>query len=82
MTLPAKRKEGDSVNSALRRTRRLATAAVAAAAVAFAATGSVQAQPGTSLGVVTLPGNGGCSVAGSFDGTYYITTAPTAAVVM
>ena len=43
-------------------------------ALAFAATGSVQAQPGTSLGVVTLPGNGPCSVAGSFDGTYYITT--------
>jgi hypothetical protein len=44
------------------------------AAVALTiAVGGVQAQPGTSLGVVTLPGNGTCSVGGTFDGTYYIT---------
>ena len=49
---------------------------IAAVAAAFALTimvGGAQAQPGTSLGFVSLPGNGGCSVAGSFDGTYYIT---------
>jgi hypothetical protein len=45
---------------------------LAAFALTFTVAGA-QAQPGTSLGFVTLPGNGACSVAGSFDGTYYIT---------
>jgi hypothetical protein len=59
---------------ALTHIRRVAAAGIAAAAITVAASGSVLAQPGTSLGIVTLPGNGECSVAGSFDGTYYITT--------
>ena len=33
----------------------------------------VIATAGDLLGTVTLPGNGGCSVAGTFDGIYYIT---------
>jgi hypothetical protein len=35
------------------------------------------AAPGDLLGTVTLPGNGDCSVAGTFDGTYYMTMSPT-----
>jgi Ca2+-binding RTX toxin-like protein len=35
--------------------------------------GTAQAVPGDLLGTVTLPGNGACSVAGTFDGTYYMT---------
>jgi hypothetical protein len=33
----------------------------------------VLAAAGDLLGTVNLPGNGGCSVAGTFDGTYYMT---------
>lgn len=33
----------------------------------------VLAAPGGLLGTVTLPGNGSCSVGGTFDGTYYMT---------
>ncbi len=36
-------------------------------------TPAAEAAPGTLLGTVTLPGNGVCSVAGTFDGTNYIT---------
>jgi hypothetical protein len=47
-----------------------------AMALAFAGLGQnapiAQAQPGTLLGTVTLPGNGAISVGGTFDGTYYI----------
>jgi hypothetical protein len=32
-----------------------------------------EAVPGQSRGLVQLPGNGGCSVAGAYDGTFYIT---------
>ena len=39
---------------------------IAALALVLAATGDL-------LGIVTLPGNGGCSVAGTFDGIYYMT---------
>jgi hypothetical protein len=53
--------------------RQLAVAVALATGLVSAAAGAVLAQPGTSLGVVTLPGNGACSVAGTFDGTYYIT---------
>ena len=31
------------------------------------------AATGALLGTVDLPGNGGCSVAGTFTGTYYMT---------
>jgi hypothetical protein len=36
-------------------------------------TSPVSAAPGDLLATVNLPGNGGCSVNGTFDGTYYIT---------
>jgi hypothetical protein len=54
--------------------RSIAVAATLAIGLLPAAAGAVLAQPGTPLGTVALPGNGACSVAGSFDGTYYITT--------
>lgn len=39
----------------------------------LALTAFVLAVAGNLLGTVTLPGNGGCSVAGTFDGVYYMT---------
>lgn len=39
----------------------------------LALTAFVLAVAGDLLGTVSLPGNGGCSVAGTFDGTYYMT---------
>lgn len=42
-------------------------------ALVLAYPSSAGAVPGDLLGTVTLPGNGGCSVGGTFDGTYYIT---------
>jgi Ca2+-binding RTX toxin-like protein len=39
------------------------------------------AAPGDLLGTVELPGNGFCSVAGTFDGTNYMTTSPGASGV-
>ena len=51
--------------------RRLVGLALILAIMALGV-GVVLAQPGTLLGTVTLPGNGGVSVGGTFDGTYYI----------
>src|SRR5438477_2316608 len=51
----------------------LAVALMTAAIMLGTPVGVAYAQPGTTLGTVALPGNGTCSVAGSFDGTYYIT---------
>ena len=53
--------------------RKLAVAVALTIGLLPAAAGAVVAAPGDSLGTVVLPGNGGCSVAGTFDGTYYIT---------
>jgi len=64
---------GIAMNELRNRIRTLAVAVTLAAGLLPAAAGAVLAQPGTSLGVVTLPGNGACSVGGSFDGTFYIT---------
>jgi Ca2+-binding RTX toxin-like protein len=47
---------------------------ICAALVAFLTLpGAALAVPGDLLGTVALPGNGGCSVAGTFDGTHYLT---------
>jgi hypothetical protein len=48
-------------------------ALVLALALAFPTVVLVSADPGDKLGEVVLPGNGGLSVAGTFDGTYYMT---------
>lgn len=52
--------------------RMLLPAFLAALVVAIGAAPAA-AVPGSLLGTVTLPGNGGCNVAGTFDGTYYLT---------
>jgi hypothetical protein len=44
-----------------------------AVAVVLGLARAAEAVPGQSRGVVTLPGNGACSVGGTHDGTYYIT---------
>jgi hypothetical protein len=64
---------GIAMNELRSRIRTLAVAFTLAAGLLPAAVGTVTAAPGASLGVVTLPGNGSCSVGGSFDGTFYIT---------
>ncbi|MBI2852661.1 MAG: hypothetical protein HYX84_06135 [Chloroflexi bacterium] len=46
---------------------------IIALALSLTGVGVALAQPGTLLGTVSLPGNGDCSVAGTFDGTYYLT---------
>jgi uncharacterized repeat protein (TIGR01451 family) len=46
---------------------------VAALLVSLTLSGAALAAPGDLLGTVTLPGNGSCSVAGTFDGTHYMT---------
>jgi hypothetical protein len=47
---------------------------LAAATASLLATGmGPGASPGDLLGTVTLPGNGDCSVAGTFTGTFYLT---------
>jgi hypothetical protein len=62
------------VKTALRTLRsKLAVPVVLMAVAMTVLIGGAQAVPGQSLGVVVLPGNGGCSVGGSFDGTFYIT---------
>jgi predicted ribosomally synthesized peptide with SipW-like signal peptide len=50
-----------------------AAAGTAGAAGIGAMAGTAAAAPGDLLGTVTLPNNGGCSVAGTWDGTYYAT---------
>jgi uncharacterized repeat protein (TIGR01451 family) len=52
--------------------RRL-TLLVVALLASLAFPGAALGVPGDLLGTVTLPGNGGCSVAGTFDGTFYMT---------
>jgi uncharacterized repeat protein (TIGR01451 family) len=52
--------------------RRL-TSLVVALLASLTLPGTALGDPGDLLGTVTLPGNGACSVAGTFDGTHYLT---------